>query len=629
MIQKLSWLLGDDEDGDTPAWLVSLSIHVVVLLFLALLVTADPVRKDRSITVIEAPISEDDPLVDAPEEIVVSDVSTEVGSDGDASLDFAEAASLTFSDIEPVSPDYQVELPVNSSVFPTAEALDCVVTTKGLVTGVSVSGAEGVVDLLAAEIKNSLEQRPTVVCWVFDQSVSLVAQREKITARLDKVFGQINDPGLRNMVFSFGKNVNLVKTATNDTDSVVKAINDVPLDESGEEMTFHAIQAAAEKSKVFRTSNPKNNVMIVVFTDEVGNDRDSAEATSRYCRNMGVPVYVVGVPAPFGTSEAKIKYVEFDPAYQQDVTWAVVNQGPESLFPEFVRFPGDETVDSGFGPFHLSKICAETGGIYFRVHANSESRVKVTNDQTAPMASQLRRFFDPDVMGAYLPDYVAQFKLEADIKSNLAKKSLVAVASDSVVKPMDAVQTVFPRSNEGEFIGLLSSAQAVSAKVQPRLDSMCNTILAGLPDREKVKEKRWQAGYDLSLGRLLAAKVRAFTYNSMLAEAKSGLQFKNPGSDTWELVPSDRILAGSQTEKLAKQANSLLEKVVSNHSGTPWAHYAAEELRVPLGYEWVERHTGVNKKDAGGGNNNPPQARKDDEKKMLEKPKLKRDPKKI
>ena len=101
------------------------------------------------------------------------------------------------------------------------------------------------------------------------------------------------------------------------------------------------------------------------------------------------------------------------------------------------------------------------------------------------------------------------------------------------------------------------------------------------------------------------------------------MRFKNPGSDTWQLEPSEEVSVGSQTEKLAKQATTYLERVVREHPGTPWALLAGEELRTPLGYKWVERHTGVDKKkmDAGGGN---AQARPDDKKRMLAPPKPKR-----
>ena len=75
--------------------------------------------------------------------------------------------------------------------------------------------------------------------------------------------------------------------------------------------------------------------MDVAFTDEVGNDQQLADQTAQYCRKLGIPVYVVGVPAPFGMREVRMKCVEFDPKFDQgeDEQWAVIEQGPETLFP--------------------------------------------------------------------------------------------------------------------------------------------------------------------------------------------------------------------------------------------------------------------------------------------------------
>jgi hypothetical protein len=57
---------------------------------------------------------------------------------------------------------------------------------------------------------------------------------------------------------------------------------------------------------------------------------------------------------------------------------------------------------------------------------------------------------------------------------------------------------------------------------------------------------------------------------------------------------------------------------------------AGEELRLPLGYEWSETHTGVNEeKGMAGAGNNLATARADDKKKMLGPPKPKRDLKRL
>jgi len=649
---RLWWrdFLGDEEgplDGDTPAWAVSLAIHVVVLLGLALCGLGEPPRPARSVTVIEAPLAAEEDVQLEPQEIVAADEAETPGAESEQSDAVAQAIAPTLADISVVPVEAEPDLASDIAVepidqLPTAQAIDATVAVKGSI-GLGATGAAGAVDLLSAEIAASLAQRATVVCWVFDQSVSLSAQRRQIAARLDRVFDELGvnrssarRPELTNLVLAFGQNVSLVThKATDDVQEVTRAIESIPVDDSGAEMTFTAIHRAAEAGRIFRTSAPKKNVMIIVFTDEVGNDQDKADETAKYCGMLGIPVYVVGVPAPFGLAEVRMKYVEFDPKFEQEEQWAVIEQGPETFFPEVVRVRSgrfaDDAIDSGFGPFSLSKLCADTGGIYFRVHANSGARGRVTNEMLSPMSSQLRYFFDPDAMRAYQPDYVSQAKLKQEIAANRAKQVLVEAARKSVVEPMESPETTFPRKDEGSLKVLLGEAQKTAARLQPKIDALYELLKGGLADRDKIREKRWQAGYDLSLGRVLAVKVRTDAYNLMLAQAGLGMSFKNPKSDTWRLVPSDQVKVGSATEKLAKQATELLTRVVDEHPGTPWALLAAEELRMPLGYEWTETFTDANgaKGMAGGNNGNVPTARADDKKKMLGPPKPKRDLKRL
>ncbi len=630
---------------DLPALAASLVLHVVLLLTLALVGVATPPPTRPAVTVIETPLERDEEIDLAPQEMIVSDMPAETGAAGeDQSADVAQslapvldAVSMTpVETIPELVGDIQVD-PLDE--LPTATEIDETIVVRGAV-GATTSGAAGAVDRLTAEIDASLRQRPTVVVWVFDQSVSLSAQRKEIASRLERVFQELgadrsqrHRPDLQNLVVAFGKNVSLVtKKPTDDVAEVIRAIDAVPVDDSGVEMTFAAIRAAADSARIYRTSAPKKNVMIVAFTDEVGNDQQLADQTAQHCRKLGIPVYVVGVPAPFGMREVRMKYVEFDPKFDagEDEQWAVIEQGPETLFPEVVRVRSgareDEAIDSGFGPFSLSKLCAETGGIYFRVHPNSGERGRVTNQMVAPMASQIRYFFDPDVMHAYQPDYVSAAKLQQDIAANVAKRALVEAARSTEIRPMESPVMTFPRRDEPSLAGLLSEAQKAAAKAQPQIDALHATLTAGAAGRVAIKERRWQAGYDLALGRVLAAKVRTDAYNQMLAQAKLGMKFQDEKSDTWQLEPSDDVTVGSQTEKLAKQATELLEGVVHDHTGTPWAQLAATELRTPLGYRWTERFTGVNTPQMAdaGNNQNVPAPPTDDQKRKLGPPKPKR-----
>jgi hypothetical protein len=113
-------------------------------------------------------------------------------------------------------------------------------------------------------------------------------------------------------------------------------------------------------------------------------------------------------------------------------------------------------------------------------------------------------------------------------------------------------------------------------------------LSAGESDSDRLPP-RWQANYDLALGRVLAARARLEGYNSMLARLKANSNFKNGGSTRWVLVEAATFASDSVLNKLARRARDYLERVVSAHSGTPWAWLAERELQVPMAWNWEEK----------------------------------------
>lgn len=637
------------KQGGRSGWFVSLGLHGVVLLCLAG-ITIDPRIIHAPAIQIEQPISDPEPeFVFEPEELEVSDVDlNELGALSERGVTVAEAISSNKADIPFIPPPQNMLMTKSVRIEPiTFESMgpnevdQLIETVVGVNVGVAATGASGAVDRLSLEIARSLEDAPTTVCWVFDQSVSLAGQRQEIASRLKRVFRELSHDsegdapaGLTNLVLAYGQRFQfIVNKPTRISGEVVEAIQGIEVDNSGVEKTFTAIRAAAERLNAIRRVG-RSNGMIVVFTDEVGDDQSLADQVATVCRRLGVSVCVVGVPAPFGQRFIEMKYVEFDPTYASMEDWAVVEQGPETLFPEAIHISdnlsSNEAIDSGFGPFSLSKLCYQTGGIYIAVHANRNLQGRVPDRATAPMSSRIRYFFDPELLRDYQPDYVSVTKLRQEVASNAAKQSLVTAAAATNLKPMVSPETVFPKKSEGELANLLSLAKRSAAVLQPRVDAIYGQLLRGLPDRESIEEERWKAGFDLAMGRILAMKVRTDAYNLMLARAKSGMQFQRPKSDTWVLRPSDIVNVGSRTEKFADQAREFLRRVIEDHPGTPWAFLAKRELGQPLGYAWDEIHTGINDppKPRPPGNNNAPMPR-DDKPRSLGPPMPKRNLKRI
>ncbi len=636
-------LAGDDDrllEGDTPAWLISFGVHLGILVLLALLFTYRP-RQDHMLTVVPLDTQEVEQIPEAFSSFE-SDSSLDTGAASVSGAESALALAPLMADqsqvAEEISTDVSDIQPLLAEIA-TAPTVHENLVIKGSV-GVAATGASGAVDRLTEEIAESLADRRTLVVWVLDQSLSMQPQRQTIVERLDRIYQELgikpdsyqgrNNAPLLSAVIAFGEKVTFrVAEPTDDVDEIKQANAALENDPSGKEMTFTAVAMAAKKYQSFRTQAPRRNVMIIVFSDEVGDDEPQLENTLTMCRRHEMPVYVVGVPAPFGKKEVSVRYVDPDPQFDQSARWLPVRQGPESLAPEEVRLAfgrGNddlEHLDSGFGPFSLTRLCYETGGIYFTVHPNRHGAGR-RRGEVAAMAARLDHFFDPAVMRTYQPDYVSPQEYKQKLERNKARMALVKAAEMSMVSPMENPKLEFTKSDEAAFKRSLDQAQQMAAKLGPKLDALYQVLKQGEKDRAKMIEPRWQAGFDLAMGRVLANKVRTEAYNAMLAKAKTGLKFQNPDSDTWVLAPADEISVGSQLEKMAKQAHEYLDRVKQQHAGTPWALLAERELKEPIGWKWGEKSVHLERQRmaaAGGGNNAPPK----DALRKLEKPKPKRE----
>ncbi len=194
-------------------------------------------------------------------------------------------------------------------------------------------------------------------------------------------------------------------------------------------------------------------------------------------------------------------------------------------------------------------------------------------------------------MRRYRPDYVSENEYRRQISSNPTRYALVSAAHLSRVRPLEPPQLRFEKLDEARFANAVSRAQQAAAVLEPKLNLLYETLKKGELGRDREISPRWKAGFDLAMGRVLAAKIRAESYNAMLAQAKTKLKFKDEKNNTWILRPADQISTGSQAEKLAARAKSYLQRVVDEHADTPWGLLASRELQTPIGWQWTETFT--------------------------------------
>ena len=611
-------------DGEVPFWVISLCLQLVLLAFLAKLILPQ-VDFRRDIVVVGEQSDEIELAEDVLPEVEYNEIDIEqLSNEVDVQLEIIseqETPLVEFSS----APEIEVEVTFEdigefsseTNSLNSSEVLTAINTTGS--AGNAVTGASGAVDRLTQEILRSLEENSTMVVWLFDQSASLTRQRKEIRGRISRIYRELNllqeadapefekaeDKPLLSHVYAFGENVApQLPEPTDDVDEIRNAIAGVQRDESGTENVFTAVLRCVKDFNEYsdidrKTGLRKRNVMLIVISDEAGDDGMRADETIKACNKFSMPVYVIGVPAPFGRPETLVKWVDPDPQYDQRPQIARVSQGPESLMAERIQldfmgrgnFNDLEMIDSGFGPFNLTRLCYSTGGIYFAVHPNRrQGRVRFR--ETAVYSSALQYFFDPSTMKPYQPDYVSTQEYRRRANENQARMSLLQAASIPKTQQLAPTRFRFPKLNEAEFVRLVNEAQRASAVLQPRLDRLYRILKEGEKDRDKEAALRWKAGYDLAMGRVIAAMLRSKSYNEMLALSKTKLTFEDPKNNTWELRAANNLSdTGSQNEKLAERAKMYLQRVVEDHRGTPWALLAKRELMTPFGWKWREAYT--------------------------------------
>ncbi len=589
---------------DMPAWGISLLVHIGILVVMA---------SFTFVTVIEpelALLSEIEPEEIRQDEYVIdSEPTDQLGSKSDLNIVGPSMAVAQHQGMDNHREQVQRldEQIINASV-PEVETLSIPNEADLLepidLTGTTehAGGTQGAIDRITQEIAASLRQRKTLVVWLFDESLSLEARRTEVSERFENIYRQLGlmdvdtKEALKSAIIGYGENLHfLQKDPTSDIDTLVTAVKSIENDKSGKERVFAALNEALrvylpEKRKM------RANMMVIIVTDERGDDYSLLEDVVRRCAREGVKTYCVGNTSIFGREKGYVRYAwEFEgEQFEEDIP---VDQGPETAAAEGLQLPfwtasaaGLDRMSSGYGPYTLSRLCSETGGIFF-----------IADD------SQGRKF-DDCIMRQYAPDYRPLTDYQRQLSSNLAKAALVAAAQKAIVDDVPIPQLAFLANNDNVLREQITEAQKPLAVLDYFLQDLQGILEQGEKHRDKLDSDRWRASYDLAMGRVLAMRVRAFGYNSVLAEMKANpKRFANADNNQWRLEPSEEITAGAAVKRMHDKAMGYLNRVVNEHPGTPWAFLAQVELRDPLGWKWVEGR--VELPGMGGGNdgNNAPQ----------------------
>jgi len=577
---------------EIPAWGASLMLHLAILAALGTMTRMVIVEPEWSITTSVDDVEPDEYKFDS----TVVDI---IGNDSDVNvLGPSQAAAQHVAQDQQKELEEKLESELLTVDEPDVDTLPEPSKAEFLqqfeATGSTEhpGGVEGSIDRLTLEIAGSLRERKTLVVWLFDESLSVKERRNTIAERFENVYRQLgmlkvdtNRGALKTAVASFGERTHIMTPQpVNDMATLVEAVRNIKPDESGKENVFAAVQTVTNKWLNHRTKM-RRNMMIVLVTDERGDDYAILETTINKLSRYGIRVYCVGNAAIFGREQGYVTWT-YEDGFKEDLP---VDQGPETVAAERLRLPfwgasgrGLERMSSGYGPYALTRLCAETGGMFL-----------VAAESRGPG-------FDPAVMRNYLPDYRPIRHYQDQLAKNLAKRQLVGVSAGTRVDKVPMPRLSFPAPNDAALRTAITEAQKPAAEFDYKLREIVAQLSVGEKDREKLDSPRWQASYDLAMGRALAMQVRALGYNTVLADMKSSPKtFTKKGNNQWRLRPSAKIDAGPAVKKMMTRARTYLNRVIDEHAGTPWAMLAERELGSPMGWAWTEGSVNITRAGRG------------------------------
>lgn len=572
---------------DLPAWCISLVVNLGILGLLQLVVYET--LENRPDYEISSVITEEQERI---EEMVLDATLTDqvgTGHDSNSLVAPMQSAMMVGAETQPVAQrlpetviptinQFVADIPVAAQ----AEIASFLEVGGQLPDTEDAGGMEGALDRIAMEIHQSVRERQTLVVFVLDASLSMESKREAIAERIDTIYAQVENlggtAGLHTAVVSFGENSNLLtEHPVQDPKLISEAVRAIQNDESGKENVFATLAQVVEEFKFHGRLDGRWNRLVFIITDERGDDADFLlEPVVNECLQFNFRCFVAGHAAIFGQQHGYVQYT-----YPEDgfVDYLPCDQGPETAFPQVLQIPffgsGEDfrlqRMSAGYGPYALTRLCAETGGAY------------LITDDTQGFA------FERHILRLYGPDYRPSREQEQEIMANPAKAALVQACAMTYSEAIPMPQTVFLHLNDNDLRRQLTDAQMPAARLDYQVNAILQTLKQGESGRASLdNEPRWAAAYDLAMGRAMAMRVRLYGYNLMLAQMKQApLAFENPEQQNqWTLTPGPEIETGPQMRQAAEEARMYLSRVIDEHPDTPFARLAERELSTDMGWTW-------------------------------------------
>ena len=476
--------------------------------------------------------------------------------------------------------------------------------------GAIVDGYGTALDRITQELIRMMRESKVLVVWLFDESLSMKDDQADIRARFHKIYEELKlvddesrDKVLLTSIVSFGKEVHFQLPKKKPTDSIpeiMRAIDAIPVDESGVENTCHAIVTALSTYRTMHTQ-ARRKIVLIVVSDESGDDGERVEDALQLARTLSAPIYFMGRESVFGYPYLHIRWIH---PQTSNLHLLPIRRGPETPFAELLQFDGfrrrQDAALSGFGPYEQVRLARDSGGIFFMLPGEEQD----VHDSDA------RRFAALDLK-EYEPDIDSRRAYAAARDASPFRRAIWDAISlmnpyEARNKDMDIPVDHWYPITLGEAAPQVAATLARCVNTLQQLTEAERRLKAVEGQRVRESSRRWRADYDLMVGQVMAYRVRLFQFMVALEQFSRDLpthKFANKMSNAWrvgigtgEMLRPDEVqmratkVTAEDLARARQSAQKQFSNVQAEHPNTPWAHRAAWEATRGYGMTFFEHY---------------------------------------
>jgi len=427
-------------------------------------------------------------------------------------------------------------------------------------------------------------QRELLVVFIVDNSPSLQDDRQVIGNEIDRIINLVgNRKVINTAVIGLNEQPVLKLSLTRDMALAKQAIQELGTKGSGTENVMAALEFSC------RTFiNPNMKKIFIVVTDEKGDDANKVEAALGLLKKNDVTVYVLGGEATFNMSDGTETYTNYDDKGHTSSRTVSIDSGKESAFAEIIvagiscasfylgKGTDSSLTKSGFGPFELSRICQETSGKYYFLKGPS---------------------YPAGIIKNYTPDLCSSEEYVKLNKKDTIRSVVTGILSEFNEFRKDEWLNNLPYYffDQATMKNAAQSATKAFAKIKTLIPKM-EACMAAVDNNKNSSDKRWIANSRFVLGQLYRAAFLLNQYTLCLQNSLNKWDASRPPlqkeTDEYHaeryVIDLDDYRESSPIDKdsdvFISNAVQIFQKIVVEHSNTPWSLAVQKIMRRPYGF---------------------------------------------